>query len=78
MFNLVVIPDGEKEPIEVQTNLWSVVKDYTKDSNNYLLTNEEGTIIDSKGITKLLSFVAKEYKKHQYQRQECETLLRAW
>lgn len=78
MFNLMVILNGDKEPTEVQTNLWSVVKDYTKDSNNYLLTNEEGTIIDSKGITKLLSFMAKEYKKHQYQRQECETLLRAW
>lgn len=78
MFNLMVILNGDKEPTEIQTNLWSVVKDYTKDSNNYLLTNEEGTIIDSKGITKLLSFMAKEYKKHQYQRQECETLLRAW
>ena len=78
MFNLMVILNGNKEPTEIRTNLWSVVKDYTKDSNNYLLTNEEGTIIDSKGITTLLSFMAKEYKKHQYQRQECETLLRAW
>lgn len=77
MFNLMVILNGNKEPTEIHTNLWSVVKDYTKDSNNYLLTNEEGTIIDSKGITTLLSFMAKEYKKHQYQRQECETLLRA-
>ena len=66
MFNLMVILNGNKEPTEIHTNLRSVVKDYTKDSNNYLLTNEEGTIIDSKGITTLLSFMAKEYKKHQY------------
>ena len=64
MFNLMVILNGNKEPTEIYTNLWSVVKDYTKDSNNYLLTNEEGTIIDSKGITTLLSFMTKEYKKH--------------
>ena len=64
MFNLMVILNGNKEPTEIHTNLWSVVKDQTKDSNNYLLTNEEGTIIDSKGITTLLSFMAKEYKKH--------------
>ena len=63
MFNLTILFKGDKEPIEVQTNLWDVVKDYMKNSDNYLVTNQEGTIIDSKGINKLLSFMAKEYER---------------
>lgn len=70
MFNLTILFKGDKEPIEVQTNLWDVVKDYMKNSDNYLVTNQEGTIIDSKGISKLLSFMAKEYERTKNQGRE--------
>lgn len=52
---LVFVTDNELD--EVQTNSWLQLKEYMQDSPAYMLTNFEGTIIESKGMSILLSFI---------------------
>lgn len=54
MYNIVMIEN--KEVREILT-LDTVNKDIIKDAEAFIITNEEGTIIDSKNLSKLISAV---------------------
>lgn len=68
MYDLFAIINGDE--VELQTNSYPAVKDYIADSDVYMLTNEEGTILDCKGIHKILELAAKKAERCEIQSAE--------
>lgn len=56
MYNITMIENNELREIQI---LDTMDKELLKDAEAYLITNEEGTIIDSKKLSKLIKAMTK-------------------